>query len=119
MPQCQSVVVVRCEPGEGADAPPRPKERVQRFDERRRAPLDGVELDRIVIEADPIRPDLADVMSRAFAVRPTTGSRTFATGEGTQCTCMNRCPPFPFPCCDCSSPMDAYSRTPGGFSPLR
>jgi hypothetical protein len=115
-PRCESVVVVRCEPTPEAATSSRPEAR--RMEERRRSPLDGVELERIVIEADPIRPSLESILSRPFAARPTQGTHTFSTGEGTQCTCMNRCPPFPFPCCDCSSPMSRYSAMPGA-SPLR
>lgn len=115
--QCESPVIVRCEPPSQAERSPL-KQRAQRIEERRRAPLDTVELGPIVIEADSVRPSFADVLSRPFAVSPNSGTYTFATGEGTQCTCMHRCPPFPFPCCDCSSPMNRYSAMPGS-SPLR
>ena len=109
-------MVVRCEPSTAAQSPT--KERAQRVEERRRTPLDGVELDRIVIEADSMRPSVADILSRPFAVGPTTGTYSFDTGEGTQCTCMHRCPPLPFPCCACSAAMNRYSAMPGA-SPLR
>jgi hypothetical protein len=114
--RCESVVVVRCDPPANSAASPR-KERAQRLEERRRSPLDGVELERIVIEADPIRPSIEETLSRPFA-GPAQGTHTFTTGEGSQCTCMNKCPPVPFPCCDCSAHMSRYSRMPGA-SPVR
>jgi hypothetical protein len=111
------VVVVRCDPTAKA-ATSTQRERAQRLEERRRTPLDGLELERIVIEADPIRPSIEETLSRPFAAGPAHGTHTFTTGEGSQCTCMNTCPPFPFPCCDCSAHMSRYSRMPGA-SPLR
>lgn len=110
-------MVVRCDPATNAAASPL-KERAQRLEERRRSPLDGLELERIVIEADPIRPGIEETLSRPFAAGPAHGTHTFTTGEGSQCTCMNTCPPFPFPCCDCSAHMSRYGRMPGA-SPLR
>lgn len=114
--RCESVVVVRCESAPETTAPQRAQAR--RIEERRRPPLDSAELEQIVIEADPIRPSLQSILSGAFAARPAGGTHTFSTAEGSQCTCMNRCPPVPFPCCDCSSLMSRYTAMPGA-SPLR
>jgi hypothetical protein len=111
------VVVVRCDPAASPATSPL-KERAQRLEERRRLPLEGGELDRIVIEGDLIRPGIGEALARPFAAGPARGTHTFTTGEGSQCTCMNTCPPFPFPCCDCSAHMSRYSRMPGA-SPLR
>ena len=52
-------------------------------------------------------------MAGAFpTVRARDGSYTFESGDGSKCTCMNVCPPWPFPCCTCSAsdeplPIDA------------
>lgn len=110
-------MVVRCDPASNAAASPL-RERAQRLEERRRSPLDGMELERIVIEADPVRPSIEESLSRSFASGAMQGTHTYTTGEGSQCTCMNKCPPFPFPCCDCSAHMNRYSRMPGA-SPVR
>jgi len=115
--RCESVVVVRCDPATNTAGSPL-KERAQQLEERRRLPLDSLELERIVIEADPIRPSIEGTLSRSLAERPAYGTHTFTTGEGSQCTCMNKCPPFPFPCCDCSAHMSLYNRMPGA-SPVR
>jgi len=111
------VVVVRCDPTVNSATSPL-KERAQRLEERRRSPLEGVEFERIVIEGDLIRPSIEETLSRPFGSGPAHGTHTFTTGEGSQCTCMNKCPPFPFPCCDCSAHMSRYSRMPGA-SPVR
>lgn len=109
--------MVRCE-REAAGGLPRSGVRVQRFDERRRAAAAPLELDRIVIEADPLRRSVEDAMAGALPARPAHGTHTFTTAEGSQCSCMNRCPPLPFPCCQCSAHMSRYSVSPGA-SPLR
>jgi hypothetical protein len=115
-PPCASVVVVRCDRVNPALSPRRAS--AQRVEERRRAAFEPLELDRIVIEADPLPGGVEDAMSGAFASRPAYGTHTFVTGEGSQCTCMNRCPPVPFPCCQCSAHMSHYSLSPGS-APLR
>lgn len=108
---CESVVIVRCE-RPAADDPAR------RIDARRRAATDPLELERIIIEADPIRRSLDEALAPPFVDHPPGSTYTFATAEGGQCTCMNRCPPIPFPCCQCSAPTNRYGTSPGA-SPLR
>jgi hypothetical protein len=110
------VVVVRCDRTSPAWSPRR--DGAQRIEERRRAASDPFELDRIVIEADPLRRSVEDALSGAFPSQPSSGTRTLTTAEGSQCSCMNRCPPLPFPCCQCSAHMSRYSVSPGA-SPLR
>lgn len=97
---CGSVVIVRCD-----------RERMAR--PARRAPLDPLQLERIVIEADPLARSLSEALSPGFSNQPAQGTHSFATAEGGQCTCMNRCPPPPLSCCSCSAPMNRYSRMPG------
>jgi hypothetical protein len=104
-PDCGSVVIVRCDRPRAALSP-------------RRAPADPLEFERIVIEADPVRRSLEEALGPGFSTRPAQGTHSFATAEGGQCTCMNRCPPPPLACCSCSVPMNRYSRMPGS-SPLR
>ena len=50
-------------------------------------------------------------------VRTRDGSYTFDNGEGSKCTCMNVCPPWPLPCCTCSGQLGRYRSMPGS-SPL-
>jgi hypothetical protein len=108
-PRCESVVIVRCDRAEQA-LPSAEQERA-RQQERRRPDL--LELDRIVIEADPIKKGIEESMSRNLGTNPSWGTRTFTTGEGSQCTCMNICPPWPLPCCQCSNHMRGFSSSPG------
>lgn len=106
-PDCGSMVVVRCDrEGSTGNALRLP------------LPSDALELDRIVIEADPVRRTLQEALAPGFSTRPRAGTRTFAIAEGSQCTCMNVCPPVPLPCCQCSVPMNRYSAMPGA-SPLQ
>ena len=94
------------------------RDQARALEQRRRAASDPLELDRITIEADPVRRGVEEAMAGAFSARASGGTYTFATGEGSQCSCMNRCPPVPLPCCQCSVPPRAYSASPGA-SPLR
>jgi len=79
----------------------------------------SAKVDGVVIEGDAIRRrTVEDVIGGAFpAARPRDGDTTFSTGEGKQCTCLNLCPPWPLPCCNCSSHMNRYINMPGS-SPL-
>lgn len=85
--------------------------------DRRAQLLAPFELDRIVIEADPIRRSLADALSGPFDAPAPRGIRTSDTAEG-RCSCFNRCPPPPLPCCSCSAYPSNYLRSPG-MAPLR
>jgi hypothetical protein len=118
---CGSVVIVRCEPREraaGSEAPAAAtRDTSTRIEARRQAFADPFELDRVIIEADPIRRSLEEALSAPF-VRPEHGTHTFANADGSKCSCMNRCPPMPFPCCACSPPPRGYATSPGA-TPLQ
>jgi hypothetical protein len=123
LPDCGSVVVVRCEPAQ-ADRPPAPRneaarrERERQFAARRAG--SAQEFDRIIIEGEAIRRRTFDeAIAPAFpALKPVDGTTTTTIAESAQCTCMNRCPPLPFPCCQCSAHPSRYALSPGA-SPLR
>ncbi|MGZ9058302.1 MAG: hypothetical protein ACXW14_03545, partial [Burkholderiaceae bacterium] len=85
---------------------------------RRTSPL-VQQLDGVVIEGELLRRrSIEETMNIALPpVRPRDGSYTIETGEGTQCSCMNVCPPWPLPCCTCSGHMSRYRAMPGS-SPL-
>ena len=110
-PPCGSVVVVRCESPPSGLA--RPADVARRTDDRLRSSSDPFELDRIVIEADRARRSFEDAMAGAFPRQPEQGMRTFATNEGSLCSCLNRCPPFPLPCCQCAPHTNRYTTSPG------
>lgn len=123
LPDCGSVVVVRCEPAQAA-RPANPREETARRERERqsvaRRPDSAQELDRIIIEGEAIRRrTFEETMAPAFPeLKPVDGMTTTTIAESAQCTCMNRCPPIPFPCCQCSGHMNRYAASPGA-SPLR
>jgi hypothetical protein len=123
MSDCGSVVVVRCEPAQ-ATRPPTPRDETARRERGRqsvaRRPASAQELDRIIIEGEAIRRrTFEETMAPAFPeLKPVDGTTTTTIAESAQCTCMNRCPPIPFPCCQCSAHPSRYSLSPGA-SPLR
>jgi len=114
---CGSVVVVKCDRAVRA-VPSSGSATARQIEQRRVSPLIQ-QLDGVVIEGDAIRRrTVEDVIGGAFpAARPRDGDTTFSTGEGKQCTCLNLCPPWPLPCCNCSSHMNRYINMPGS-SPL-
>lgn len=120
---CGSVVIVRCEaPPQSAVTPPQsagapPRVAAARVEARRQALMDPLALDQVIIEADPVRRSLEDALSAPF-MRPPHGTHTFVSADGSRCSCMNRCPPIPFPCCQCSAQPRTYVTSPGS-SPLR
>jgi hypothetical protein len=123
-PDCGSVVVVECEP-RWAPAQPRTVDEAARRERgqavaARRTPAETHEFERIIIEGEALRRrTLEEAMAPAFPQsRPVDGTFTYTVAEGAQCTCMNRCPPIPFPCCQCSGHMNRYANSPGA-SPLR
>ncbi len=107
---CGSVVIVKCDRPAPAG--------IAQQQLRRQLPV-SQQLDGVVIEADAIRRrSIEEAMGNAFPIlRPRVGDYTFQTGEGSQCTCMNLCPPWPLPCCNCSGQMSRYRLMPGS-SPL-
>lgn len=120
---CGSVVVVRCERRESALKPQPNAEAARRERERQfaaRRSGDVHELDRIIIEGEAIRRRTFDeAFAPAFPeLKSVEGTTTTTIAESAQCTCMNRCPPVPFPCCQCSAHPSRYALSPGS-SPLR
>lgn len=117
-PECGSVVVIRCDKPE-PPASERAKQEEARRIEMRRADRATVELDRIVIEGDAERPQSPEqAIGRALSrplVRP--GETSYSIGEAAQCSCMNICPPPPFPCCSCSDQPGRRLATSPGWKP--
>jgi hypothetical protein len=119
---CGSVVVVRCEPAQATRAAAPREETARRESERFAARRSGDvrEFDRVIIEGDAIRRrTFEEALAPAFPqLKSVEGTTTTTIAESAQCTCMNRCPPLPFPCCQCSAHPSRYSLSPGS-SPLR
>ena len=114
---CGSVVIIKCDrpaPVGNTSASEQARQQSRRIELRRQDPPIQA-LDGVVIEADVVRRrSIEETMGSAFPiVRPRDGSYTFETGEGSKCTCMNVCPPWPLPCCQCSAEMSRYRSTPG------
>ena len=117
-PDCGSVVVVRCDKPE-LPAPERAKQEAGRRIEARRADRSAVELDRIIIEGDAERPKSPEqAIGRALSRPPLAhGEHSFSIGESAQCTCMNICPPPPFPCCSCTERVGSRLAHSPGWKP--
>jgi hypothetical protein len=117
-PDCGSVVVVRCNKPE-PPAPERAKQEAARRIEARRADRATVELDRIIIEGDVERPQsLEQAIGRGLSRPPLArGEHSFSIGESAQCTCMNICPPPPFPCCNCTERVGSRLAHSPGWKP--
>jgi hypothetical protein len=120
LPDCGSVVIVKCEPSRAAHAAPKLRSEAARRDQERtlaarREAAPGQDLGVMIIEGEAIRRrTLEEALSTAFPQsRPGDGSYTYTIAESAQCTCMNQCPPPPFPCCQCSGHMNRYSASPG------
>lgn len=117
---CGSVVIIKCDaPAANTGAGVSPQAQQSRsVDLRRQNPLTQ-QLEGVVIEGELIRRrSIEETMASAFpAVRARDGNYTVETGEGTKCSCMNVCPPWPLPCCTCSGHMSRYRAMPGS-SPL-
>lgn len=117
---CGSVVIVKCDaPAAVTDTGASEQgQQSRRTEPRRTSPL-VQQLDGVVIEGELIRRrSIEETMAGAFpTVLPRDGNYTFDKGEGSKCTCMNVCPPWPLPCCTCSGQMSRYRAMPGS-SPL-
>jgi hypothetical protein len=118
---CGSVVIVKCDrpASEGsAGTSDQDRQQVRRVELLRQNPF-SQQLEGVVIEGEFIRRrSIEETMASAFpTVRSRDGSYTFDQGEGSKCTCMNVCPPWPLPCCTCSGQMGRYRAMPGS-SPL-
>jgi len=121
-PDCGSVVLIKCDkpsPESQAVAPADPARRdAARRLENRRADQAILEMERIIIEGDGERRSPEDVIGSALSrplVRP--GTHSFEIGESAQCTCMNVCPPPPFPCCSCTDRVGGRHATSPGWKP--
>lgn len=118
---CGSVVIVKCDrpapegsPGTSDQAP----QQARRAELLRQDPF-AQQLEGVIIEGEFIRRrSIEETMASGFpTVRSRDGSYTFDKDEGSKCTCMNVCPPWPLPCCACSGQMSRYRAMPGS-SPL-
>jgi hypothetical protein len=114
---CGSVVLLKCDKPETAD---KDKARSRQQMESRRTNQSMLEFERIIIEGDSERRSPEDAINRALS-RPLVreGEQTFAIGESAQCTCMNICPPPPFPCCQCTDRVGSRHSTSPGWAPTR
>jgi hypothetical protein len=117
-PDCGSVVIIRCD-RMAAASPERAKQDASRRIEARRAESASVELDRVIIEGEAerrITPEqlIGRVLARPL-VRP--GETSYSIGEAAQCTCLNICPPPPFPCCNCTDQPGRRLATSPGWKP--
>ena len=117
---CGSVVIIKCDaPAASTVAGSSGQAQQSRsVDLRRQNPLTQ-QLEGVVIEGELIRRrSIEETMASAFpAVRARDGNYTVETGEGTKCSCMNVCPPWPLPCCTCTGHLSRYRAMPGS-SPL-
>lgn len=102
---CGSVVVQRCEaqapaPAEAREAEARRSGEVQ-------------SLERAVVEGERLRgPQIERLLAERLGegiVKP-GDTREVLGNDGSRCTCMRRCPPPPFACCNCSVPPDRPTR---------
>jgi len=122
-PDCGSVVLIKCDkPASGsqavAPADPARREAARRM-ENRRADQAIIEMERLIVEGDGERRSPEDVISRALAqpLPQRQGTHSFAIGEGAQCSCMNICPPWPLPCCECTDRVGSRQATSPGWKP--
>lgn len=103
---CGSAVVQRC------DAPAAALPEAREAEARRTG--DAQTLERMVVEGERLR---GAEVERLLAERLGEGivkpgdTREVAGNDGSRCTCMRRCPPPPFACCNCSVPPDRPTRS--------
>jgi hypothetical protein len=114
-PDCGSVVLLKCDKPQDADAS---KQDARRRLESRRIDSATLEFERIVIEGEGERQSPESTISRALS-RPliSPGEQSFSIGESAQCTCLNVCPPPPFPCCSCTDRVGSRHATSPGWKP--
>ena len=118
---CPSVVIVKCDRPAAENqlgTSDQTRQQSRRTEPRRQSPL-VQPLDGVVVEGEALRRrSIEEMMNMGLPpVLPRDGNYTFDMGEGTKCTCMNVCPPWPLPCCTCSGHMSRYRSMPGS-SPL-
>jgi hypothetical protein len=119
MPDCGSVVIIKCEPPAVEDAQRARREAARHIENRRGGSVDV--MDRVIIEDDALRPDSPEAaINRALSRAPVRqGENSFSIGESAQCTCMNICPPPPFPCCQCTDRVGSRHSSSPGWAPTR
>ena len=118
---CASVVIIKCDrpaPEIQLGTPDEQRQQSRRNEPRRQS-LMVQQLEGVVVEGEALRRrSIEDMMNIALPpVRARDGNYTIETGEGTKCSCMNVCPPWPLPCCTCSGHMNRYRSMPGS-SPI-
>jgi hypothetical protein len=118
---CGSVVIIKCDQPSTATSTgtsDSARQQARRAEMRRQNPF-AQQLEGVVIEGELIRRrSIEETMASAFpTVRARDGSYTIDSSEGSKCTCMNVCPPWPLPCCTCSGQLGRYRAMPGS-SPL-
>jgi hypothetical protein len=120
VPDCGSLVIVKCERREVDDAQRTRREAARRIETRRGGNALDV-MDKVIIEDDAIRPDSPEAAINRALSRPLAkqGEYSFSIGESAQCTCMNICPPPPFPCCQCTDRVGSRHSTAPGWAPTR
>jgi hypothetical protein len=122
-PKCASMVIIKCDKPDKPrpSAEERTRQETMRRNEARRAQRGVIELDRVIIEGEAELPGSPEEMiARALLRAPVrAGETSFATGESAQCTCMNICPPPPFPCCQCTDRVGSRLSSSPGWAPTR
>lgn len=118
---CASVVIIKCDrpaPEIQLGTPDEPRQQSRRTEPRRQSPI-VQQLEGVVVEGEALRRrSIEELMNMALPpIRARDGNYTVETGEGTKCSCMNVCPPWPLPCCTCSGHMNRYRLMPGS-SPI-
>lgn len=103
---CGSAVVQRC------DAPPAAPPAAREAEARRTGETQSLE--RMIVEGQRLHgPEVERLLAERLGegiVKP-GDTREVVGNDGSRCTCMRRCPPPPFACCNCSVPPDRPSRT--------
>jgi hypothetical protein len=119
MQECGSVVIVRCDRAEQRAADDAKRAEAGRRADARRAERAGIEMDRVIIEGEGERQlSPEESIGRALG-RPLLrqGEHSFAIGESAKCTCLNICPPWPLPCCQCTDRAGSRLSTAPGWKP--
>ncbi len=120
VPDCGSLVIVKCERPEATTRNARAA-RPRAAVENRRGDSAVDVMDQVIIEDDAMRPDSPEAAINRALSRPQLrqGENSFSIGESAQCTCMNVCPPPPFPCCQCTDRVGSRHSTAPGWAPTR
>jgi hypothetical protein len=116
---CGSVVIIKCDKPQSRASDARRD--AARQMQSRRADRATFELDRVIIESEAERLESPEQTIGRALYRPlvTRVEHSFSIGESAQCTCMNICPPPPFPCCNCTDRVGSSLATAPGWKPTR